>query len=261
VAFWSGEKLLAQATAPDSKLITPFSKDQIDCNAYTLRMGIQYYKTSDREVKSGDAPKRELLGPNDSFIIPSGQFAFLLSRESISVPIDSMAFISMRLDVKLQGLINVSGFNVDPGYSGKLVYAVYNASPSSIQIAENDPLFKIWFCNLDGTVTDKYTKISDGGLNEITSKMMRGMNRETISIQALKEDVESLRFSMRLQATIFGVASGVGVTILLALAVFVVQHAVAILSPPKDVHAVTSTVNPGGAAKPSTIIPSNPKNP
>ena len=251
MAFWSGEKLLKEATAANSKLIVPFSKDQIDCNAYTLRMGIQYYKTADREIKSSETQKRELLGPNDSFLIPSGQFAFLLSRESVSVPIDSMAFISMRLDIKLQGLINVSGFNVDPGYTGKLVYAVYNASPSSIQISENDLLFKIWFCNLDGTLSDKYTKVSSAGLNEISSKMIRGMNRETISIQALKEDVESLRFSMRLQATIFGVASGIGVAILVSMAVYIVQHAMPIILSPKNISAPSTDVTKVPAPIPS----------
>jgi dCTP deaminase len=43
----------------------------------------------------------------------------------------------------------VSGFHVDPGYSGKLIYAVYNASPSPVQICEGESVFKIWFADLD----------------------------------------------------------------------------------------------------------------
>ncbi len=133
MAFWRGEKLLAVGTAPGSDLIVPFNPDQIDCNAYTLRMGGQYYKTADHAQNDDFVrQKRNLLRADELFLIPSGQFALLLSKESVSVPKDAMAFISMRTGVKFQGLINVSGFHVDPGYTGQLVYAVYNASPSSI---------------------------------------------------------------------------------------------------------------------------------
>jgi len=34
MTFWSGEKLAANRSVVD-----PFDQDQIDCNAYTLRMG------------------------------------------------------------------------------------------------------------------------------------------------------------------------------------------------------------------------------
>jgi hypothetical protein len=41
-----------------------------------------------------------------------------------------MAFISMRTAFKFKGLVNISGFHVDPGYKGKLIFAVFNASPT-----------------------------------------------------------------------------------------------------------------------------------
>src|SRR3984893_14539371 len=45
MAFWSGEKLLQ-----NRNVIIPFSDGQVDCNAYTLRMGNCYYRTADRET-------------------------------------------------------------------------------------------------------------------------------------------------------------------------------------------------------------------
>ena len=50
------------------------------------------------------------------FTIPPGQFAFLLTEEVVSVPPDALAFISIRAKTKFRGLVNVSGFHVDPGY-------------------------------------------------------------------------------------------------------------------------------------------------
>jgi dCTP deaminase len=47
------------------------------------------------------------------------------------------------------GLINVSGFHVDPGFYGKLIYAVYNAGPSEIHLSRGTEMFLIWFADLD----------------------------------------------------------------------------------------------------------------
>src|SRR5437868_3298454 len=114
MAFWRGERLLANGPS----LIAPFSGNQIDCNAYMLRMGDRYFRTSEGGASTEESQVKKLLDPGESFSIPSGQFAYLLSREVVTVPDHAMAFISMKTHVKFAGLINVSGFHVDPGYVG-----------------------------------------------------------------------------------------------------------------------------------------------
>jgi dCTP deaminase len=177
--FWSGEKLLTNRS-----VVAPFNDGQIDCNAYTLRMGEVYYRTGEREA--GYEQKKTPLTPGASFLIPPGQFAFLLSKETVKIPASAMALISMRTGIKFQGLINVSGFHVDPGYEGKLIYAVYNASPSAIQICEGDPIFKIWFCDLDDTSNYLF---NGKGLTDISTDMMKGMNKEIYSLQSLADKI------------------------------------------------------------------------
>jgi dCTP deaminase len=181
MTFWSGEKL---ALTPS--VVDPFDKDQIDCNAYNLRMGGAYYRTGERET--GYEQKKTILTGGEAFLIPAGQFAFLLSKETVRIPVGSMAFISMRTGIKFQGLINVSGFHVDPGYEGKLIFAVYNASPSSIQICQGDQLFKIWFCDMSQQSASRY--LFDGrGLSDIGGDMIKGMNKEIYSLQSLAEKI------------------------------------------------------------------------
>ena len=187
MSFWRGE-LLAQR----KEVVEPFDENQIDCNAYTLRMGSAYYRTGEREA--GYEQKPTDLKDGEWFVIPPGQFAFLLSKETVKVPTNAMAFISMRTAVKFQGLINVSGFHVDPGYDGKLIYAVYNASPSPIQLQQGARIFKIWFCDL-GEVTAKATPsalpyiFNEPGLSGITSDMVKGMNQEIYSLQSLADQI------------------------------------------------------------------------
>jgi dCTP deaminase len=91
--------------------------------------------------------------------------------------------------MKFQGLINVSRFHVDPGYNGKLVYAVYNASPSPIQICENDNVFKIWFCDID-RVSEQFYRGTP--LNDISSDIIKGMSKEIFSLQSVANKIRDL---------------------------------------------------------------------
>jgi dCTP deaminase len=183
MAFWSGEKLLQ-----NSHVIVPFSNQQIDCNAYTMRMGNCYYRTAEQET--GHEQKKTFLSNGESFLIPAGQFAYLLSKERVEIPYNTIAFISMRTGIKFQGLINVSGFHVDPGYKGKLIYAVYNASPSPVQICEGDPIFKIWFCELDRTSAHPYV-FKGEGFDDIGNDLIKGMSKEILSLQSLADKLRS----------------------------------------------------------------------
>src|SRR5258707_15867850 len=116
MAFWSGEKL--KSVLKSKNLVTDFDDGRVDCAAYTLRMGRQYYLTASEETV--DTNKVEQLKDGESLAIPSGQFAVLLTEETVTIPSDVIAFISIKSGLKSRGLVNVSGFHVDPGFSAPL---------------------------------------------------------------------------------------------------------------------------------------------
>jgi dCTP deaminase len=184
MSFWSGEKLSANPS-----VISEFSAEQVHANAYNLCMGNCFFRTADG--KGGIEQKKTFLSAGEAFVIPAGQFAYLLSRETVNIPADAMAFISMRTGMKFRGLINVSGFHVDPGYKGKLIYAVYNASPSPIQICEGEPVFKIWFSDMDRKSGQKYL-FSGSARNDISNDLIHGMSREIFSLQSIAEKIRDL---------------------------------------------------------------------
>lgn len=183
MAFWSGEKV-----KQNGFLIEEFEEKRQDCNGYNLRVGDAYYCTSEDIVNT---QKRVDVKDGESFIIAPGQFAFLITKETVNVPQNAIAFISMRTGIKFQGLINVSGFHVDPGYKGQIVYSVYNASPSNIQISAGDPLFKIWFADLDRTSGAEYL-YKGAAPKTISNDLIRGMSREVFSLQGLSEKIRAL---------------------------------------------------------------------
>jgi dCTP deaminase len=158
-SFWSGETLTERL----ADLIKPFSRERIDCAAYTLAVGPEVYVSPNDQTVDPTTVTVRRLADGEAFTIPPGQFAFLLTEEVVSVPADAIAFISIRAKIKFKGLVNVSGFHVDPGYCGQLTFAVFNAGPVPIHIKRGQPIFLIWYACLDReTAFKKDGKIQKG---------------------------------------------------------------------------------------------------
>lgn len=192
MTFWSG-KTLAQKLP---SLITIFNPKMIDCNAYTLCVGEEAYITPDHNIQNPLTHTAMSLKDSgeDRLAIPPGQFGFLLTEEEIEVPETAMAFISMKSTFKLQGLINGSGFHVDPGYKGKLIFSVFNAGPKSIHLKRGTPLFLIWYADLDENAKnqeDIYKKTQPGH-GTIPLKLINGISGEIQSAHGLSEKIRDL---------------------------------------------------------------------
>jgi len=143
--FWSGETLIERLP----QLIEPFSPDRVDCAAYTLAVGPEIYVSPSDQTADPETITVRMLAEGEAFTIPPGQFAFLLTEEIVSIPSDALALISIRAKTKFRGLVNVSGFHVDPGYRGQLTFAVFNSGPVPIHLKRGQSIFLIWYASLD----------------------------------------------------------------------------------------------------------------
>lgn len=142
--FWAGEKLKDALR----DLIVDFDEGRCDRATYRLRVGPEVY-TSPTGLPDDPRSKTKIqLGPDEGFTIPAGQFALLLTEERVEVPYHALAFISMRARYKFRGLVNVSGFHVDPGFKGRLIFAVFNAGPGPVHLARGEECFHIWYASL-----------------------------------------------------------------------------------------------------------------
>lgn len=187
MAFWSGETLLEKL--PD--LIRPFDEKQVDCAAYTLRMGEEVYVSPSESEQDPNKITIQKLAADQSFPIPAGQFAFLLTEESITVPRGKIAFISMKSGIKLRGLVNVSGFHVDPGYCGKLIFAVFNAGPKTIHLKRGEDYFLIWYADLDNPESTKAK--TKPGFQSIPTEIVTKISGELMSFDALNAKIKDLQ--------------------------------------------------------------------
>lgn len=170
------------------RLITPFDAKRIDCAAYTLRVGSEVYISPSSKKEALVCTKRS-LGQEQSFIVPPGQFAFLRTEETVEVPDSALAFISMKARVKFRGLVNVSGFHVDPGYKGRLVFAVFNAGPSSVHLSRGDDCFLIWYACLDRS--SSYVRDAPP-IDRITASLITPIANEVQSLAGLSSRIDKL---------------------------------------------------------------------
>lgn len=179
--FWSSETMHRRLP----RLIEPYAEARVVNCSYELTLGSQVYIT-------GELSKtRRVLQATDQINIPPGQFAQLLTRESVSVPNDALALISMKSGLKLRGLMNVSGFHVDPGFNGHLLFSVYNAGPNDIVLSEGSPAFLIWYATLDSPTADTYTG-SRMGLASISDDDVMRLQGDVYTPHALADRVITL---------------------------------------------------------------------
>ncbi|MCJ2134040.1 deoxycytidine triphosphate deaminase [Methylobacterium sp. J-026] len=142
--FWGNIEL--RRRLPD--IVSDYEEGRLDRGTYKLRVGPEVY-VSPTGVGSDQKNKTKLkLDLGRDFVIPAGQFAFLLTEETVTIPEDALAFISVRAKYKFRGLVNVSGFHVDPGFAGRLIFSVFNAGPGEVHLERCEECFHIWFADL-----------------------------------------------------------------------------------------------------------------
>jgi dCTP deaminase len=208
----------------------------VDCASYMMRVGNEFYVTPTDDNTDAHNKSLSTLEPGQSFAIPPGQFAYIITQEAVTIPTDILAFISIRANVKWKGLVNVSGFHVDPGYHGRLTFAVFNAGPASIHLRSGDPVFLIWFASLDkqsdfvkkpkDVVPPENSRINVAALAPITSELH--------SLYGLAERIKNTKDSLDTRVTalertsgLYAAAAGAVLTVCAALFVKFVADLVA----------------------------------
>jgi dCTP deaminase len=198
------------------KIVEPFNELRIKNGAYELSLGSEVYltdsKTGKVEIINADSNRNVDINP--------GQFALLLTKEKVNIPKDKIAFISIKAGEKLKGLVNVSGFHVDPGFNDHLLFSVYNAGPSAIVLNFGDPYFPIWFAEMTTKLTDDqaYNENNEhyNKLHHIPPKYIEVLKKgELASPNSLLEKIKALDA----QLTNFSWAAGLLISLGIGLSV------------------------------------------
>lgn len=179
MSFWSTQKF--SATGKD--IVEPYDEKHLKHGAYELAVGPEAFITSS-EVK-------QTLGERQQLSIHSGQFGLLITEEIVHIPTTAIGFISIRASIKFQGLVNVSGFHIDPGFSGRLKFAVYNAGSRDIALERGERIFMMWLSDLDQEISDPYRGKREGQMG-IAADDVRQLQDDIASPAALKQQLTEI---------------------------------------------------------------------
>lgn len=174
--------------------IKPYRKTRVQHAAYELSLGSEVVTTSDGVLRVLDPPP-EGEDEGGHVNIEPGQLAMLITEEVVAIPTDYLGFISIKAGIKLSGLVNISGFHVDPGFVGRLKFTVYNAGSDPIPLRCGQPTFLLWFAELDQATEDVY----DGKhkrQRHISSKDIESVQGELASPAALVEQIRGLQTAL-----------------------------------------------------------------
>ena len=180
---------------------------------YNLRLGNEVYVTTAR------LPKK-LTKTNNTVVIKPGEFGILLTHEYIYIPQNLMGLISLRFRYKQLGLVNISGFHVDPGFRGKLVFAVYNNGPNNIVLRHKEAVFMIMLEKLDKPVREPYSLARGrkfAGLEHIPTDIVTTLGGPSVSVLRLDRRIRSLETQVRIiEGLLVGIV-GLMITVLITI--------------------------------------------
>jgi len=174
-----------------------FNAENIENASYELLLGDEIYTNN-------NSTKTILTDDESQFELKPGQFALLITKEKLNIPPKYLGLISLKFGFKKRGLVNISGFHVDPGFKGKLKFSVYNAGSKSIILQKGKPYFALWLSELTSELSKdeaygKENKHQDQ--NEINPDDIMTIQGETASPNELLSKINSLDNKIELVGT------------------------------------------------------------
>jgi dCTP deaminase len=164
-------------------------------SSFELTLGKEVYLSGDAElVRLGDEDEKQTYVK-----IRPGDFAILLTKEKIVLPRNMMALISIKSAFKEKGLVNISGFHVDPGFKGSLHFSVYNAGPTDIILRFDEPIFVIFFIQFEGGNVDNPYNGKHQNQGKIPSKSMNSLVGGSVSPYDLNDRLTKLELTNKFQ--------------------------------------------------------------
>lgn len=127
-------------------LISEFNEDHLRGSSYDLTVGSEYYID---QGSGSTSLETQSLRERQSFTVPPHAVCFILTTESIKLPLDITAKVSMRMPHIYAGMVLTSQPPFDPGYSGKAIVMLHNLSSVPVFLKRGERIATIEFSRLE----------------------------------------------------------------------------------------------------------------
>lgn len=172
--------------------IRDYAEAHIEPTSYDMRLG--------KEALVSRQDQKILLSPSVSLTLSAGDFALIITYESVKMPNDIAAQIGMKSGLARRGLVLLAGLQIDPGFEGVLVLGLYNASPRRITLDYQEPICTVEFHRLSGPVEKPHPghpDLKQGHIPREDRAFLRTFETESLSelcrsVRTLSQSVSTL---------------------------------------------------------------------
>lgn len=207
-----GDAEIKDAVQQGDMDIDPLSDELLQPASYDLRVGAEAFVSDADEVT--DVAKRGLV------VIEPGEFAVLMTLERVRCGPQVAGQLGLTSTFARQGLMLLSGPQIDPGFDGVLVVRVTNLAPQRVTLAYEVPFLTAQFFRLSSPVDEPYSGSRQGqaGLDPADIQEMANPESPTIggmvrSLASLARDVGDLKTSVKWMGWAIPVIVAIGMTV------------------------------------------------
>lgn len=137
------------------RLIHPFSTEKMGPCGYDLSVGTSYYLFSEDDGDRFVPRSLPEVQPDATFSMPPNSCAFIVTEETVNMPLDLAGQLSLRFGLTKKGIMLSPQAPIDPGYSGKIMMMLYNLSDQPRDFHRGDSFVTITFHQLSAA-TEAY---------------------------------------------------------------------------------------------------------
>lgn len=135
-------------------------------------------------------------------LIQPGEVVYVLTKEKVNLPPNMYMSLSANRGMSEYGVLTLGGFAVDPGYSGRLMFGLYNYSSTPFTLIPNSKLIGGIFYQLDkNEIIDADSLERPKPIDEFPARLVSiiskysptGMSSLDESIKAISKQMEALK--------------------------------------------------------------------
>lgn len=203
---------IREAIKTEGLSITPFEDGCLQSASYDFRVGDQAFLSGTDAIT--DVANKGLV------IIEPGEFAVLTTRETVTCSPQYAAQLGLDSRYARQGLVLLSGPQIDPGFSGVLIVRVTNLAPRRITLTYEAPFLTVQFFRLAHAVAKPYSGSRQGqtGLGQTDIEELTHPDSPTLggmvkSLSTLASDVGDLKTAVKWMAWAVPIIVAIGMTV------------------------------------------------
>jgi dCTP deaminase len=159
--------------------------------------GVKYdFSLGSQMLFGGKAPmdvSKLSEGERANLAVKPGELVYVMSEETVELPNDIRADLSLKRKISHLGIMVLGGSSIDPGYKGKLIFALYNLSTRPFPLQTGNKLIAAQFYRLSPEEQPPSTSIPPESLFTFPNDLVQLMAvYEPATIEGLRQTVGEL---------------------------------------------------------------------